>query len=301
MNVVHALKTVKYSSNVVVIDDELLHKIQNRLVCMMKDIVDVFEKYNIKWSLSGGSIIGAVRHQGFIPWDDDIDIFMERKEFERFKNIFDDSLSQNYELKIPGDDGYLFHFPQIHDKKSRIKDIQSVGDSTEGLFIDIFILENTYENIFFRLIHGIESTLLLFIDSSVRMRLCRDNILKYSVNNKDVRKTVDKRARWAFLFRFKRLEEWLLISEKCFSKVTKESKYVVCPSGGHHFFGEIFLREEMCNLIKVNFGEERWYIPQGYDYYLTARYGSDYMTIPKEEDRESHVYIEINLDVSNSD
>ena len=64
-------------------------------------------KHNIKWSLPEGSIIRTVQYQGFISWDDDIDIFIERKEFEYFKT----ELAQNYELRLPSDNEYLFHFP----------------------------------------------------------------------------------------------------------------------------------------------------------------------------------------------
>ena len=52
----------------------------------MKEIAVILEEEGIKWTLSGGSILGAVRHKGFIPWDDDIDVFMTREEFEKAWN-----------------------------------------------------------------------------------------------------------------------------------------------------------------------------------------------------------------------
>lgn len=296
MGIIHALKTVQYSDNVVVVDNKLLLEIQSRLLQIMKDIAEVCEKENIKWSLSGGSVIGAVRHKGFIPWDDDIDIFMERSEFEKFKLIFSKYFNHIYELKLPGDKGYLFHFPQIHDRKSKIKDIQSVGNEMSGLFIDIFILENTYDNVFLRTLHGVLSTCFLFIDSCLRMNLCKDNILKYTNNDEKIRKALLMRSKWAFLFKFISFETWLKLSEKCFSKVKRQkTKYVVCPSGGHHFFGEIFYRNKMTSIMKAPFETEQWFIPIGYDYYLTKRYGKNYMDIPKESERERHIYAEINL------
>lgn len=295
MSVLHTLKTVKYNSDVIIVDDELLYKIQHTLLDMMKDIAEVCDKANIPWCLSGGSIIGAVRHHGFIPWDDDMDIFMEREAYRHFCEIFDKYLSNKYELKVPGDDGYLLHYPQIQKKGTKIKYIQSKENSYDGIFIDIFIFENTYNNKIMRGIHGIKCTLLLFINSVLRMDACKNTIFKYSGNDKHVKKIVMSRARYAKFFKFKSLEEWLKISDKCFSSVKKKTKYVVAPGGGHHFFGEVFERKYVCKYIPVDFCNEHFFIPEGYDYYLCKRYGQDYMTLPKEEERERHIYIEIDL------
>ena len=294
-SVVHALKTVQYSNRTVSVDDKLLRRIQSYLLQMMREIAAVLDANDIKWCLSGGSVIGAVRHKGFIPWDSDIDIFMEREEFEKFRLIFDKELGQKYDLKLPGDKGYLLHLPQIQDKRSIMQEIQSVGEEGGGVCIDIFIYENTYDNKLLRTFHGLQSSFFLFVDSSIRMKLCRENLLKFTNNDEQVRKTVDSRARYSFLFSFWPLEKWLIQSVKCFSKVRRKGKYIVVPSGGHHFFGEIFEREQMCNYIKTDFETEEWYIPKGFDYYLKLRYGYDYMAIPAETDRERHVYAKIDL------
>lgn len=70
------------------INDEELQELHKVLTTMMRDIASFCEKNDISWCLSGGSILGAVRHGGFIPWDDDIDIFMTRKNFEKLYRIF---------------------------------------------------------------------------------------------------------------------------------------------------------------------------------------------------------------------
>ena len=81
-----------------VVDDNELTKLKATLLDMLKDLIDVFDTNDIQWSLSGGSIIGAVRHHGFIPWDDDIDLFMTRKNFEKFKKIFNQQLGGTVSL-----------------------------------------------------------------------------------------------------------------------------------------------------------------------------------------------------------
>ena len=83
------------------------------LLEMTSDIAQICQENNIPWSLAGGSALGAVRHGGFIPWDDDMDISMFRADFDRFKAVFPGSLSDKYELKLPGDKGYLYQFPKV--------------------------------------------------------------------------------------------------------------------------------------------------------------------------------------------
>ena len=57
---------------------------------MFKEIKEVFDKYEIDYMMSGGSLLGTIRHQGFIPWDDDIDLMMTRDEYIRFKKVFNE-------------------------------------------------------------------------------------------------------------------------------------------------------------------------------------------------------------------
>lgn len=295
MGIAHILKTVEYSKMTVAVSDETLARMQKILLEMMKDIAAVLDEEKINWCLSGGSVLGAIRHQGFIPWDDDIDIFMLRSEFCKFQRVFDNKLSDKYVLKIPGDKGYLFNMPQIQKKGTVLTPIQAVDGDSEGLALDIFILENTYNNKILRIIHGIKSTALLFIDSSLRMEKCKKHILTCTNNDITVEKEVNKRARFAKIFKFHSLEKWLKISDEWFSHVKKKTDYVVCPSGSKHFFGEIYKRDLFENPYNAKFETEVWKLPNPPEDYLNFRYGNDYMTIPPKKERERHVYSKIDL------
>ena len=96
-----------------VVTESEKQELQKMLLEMITDISEICEDNNIKWSLSGGSVLGAVRHHGFIPWDDDMDINITRAEFEKFRKVFPGRFSDKYSLILPGDKGYLFHTPII--------------------------------------------------------------------------------------------------------------------------------------------------------------------------------------------
>lgn len=278
------------------LSDDDLKKLRCIYTDILNDINKVCKKNSINWTLSGGSMLGAVRHGGFIPWDDDIDIFMTRAEFEKFRKVFKKQMPRKYNLLMPGDRKNISVFPRIELKGTLVQSIQSVDNSRSGLMLDIFILENTYDNKILRKIHGIECTALLFIDSVCRTYACKNNLLKYGKDNADLCKAVKKRAFFGKLFSVVKLEKWLKLTDKVFSKVKSEStKYVVAPGGAKHFFGEIFERDKMTEVCEVKFEDTTAYIPKNYDYYLRKRYGDDYMTPPSKKSQEKHIFIKFNL------
>lgn len=82
-------------------DPETLKSVQKAEAGILKDFDRVCEKYGIHYFLDGGTLLGAVRHQGFIPWDDDLDVGMTRENYERFKQIMPQELGADYVLTTP--------------------------------------------------------------------------------------------------------------------------------------------------------------------------------------------------------
>ena len=80
------------------IDSEGIKALHDALLGMYIDIKSVCDKHGIKCMLSGGTLLGAIRHKGFIPWDDDIDIMMIREEYEKFVKVFPGEFADKYEL-----------------------------------------------------------------------------------------------------------------------------------------------------------------------------------------------------------
>ena len=83
------------------LSDEDLKKLQSELLEILVDIKTVCDKHQIDYMLCGGTMLGAIRHKGFIPWDDDVDIMMLRNEYNKFKAVFDEELSEKYVLAEP--------------------------------------------------------------------------------------------------------------------------------------------------------------------------------------------------------
>ena len=280
-----------------VLSEDDLYSVQHALEMMLHDFDEVCVNHNIEWSLFGGSVIGAVRHNGFIPWDDDVDIFMTRKNYQHFREIAEKEMGNKYLLKEPGRKKYIYHFPQLQLRHTEIEPIQTTQDANDGLYVDIFIMENAPNNKVIRFLHGALCTIMLFIISAVRQDKCKEHILKYAGSDNGTVKAVNSRARFAKLFAFFDFEKWLILSDKVFSLCkNNNSTYVSCPSGRLHYFKETYSRAEMCNYVKHKFGDHEWNIPKGYEYYLNKRYGSNYMTIPPKEKQEKHVYVTLDLE-----
>ncbi len=291
------LKTLDPSKEgLLVLREEDIGAVHELLLEMVRDIAQVCEAHQIAWSLSGGSILGAIRHHGFIPWDDDIDLNMTRAEFERFRAVFPGAYGDRYELKIPGDDGYLFHFPKIFRKDTKFREILSKEEGENGLYVDIFIMENCPDHALPRLLHGMVCSAFLLLLSSRRVWECRKTLLQYGKDNPVFQREIRKRMFLGRLVCFGSMEGWLRAANRCFQWVKRETtKQIVIPSGGAHYFGEIFDREKVCQFVRVPFETEKWPIPKDAPYYLSERYGKTYMTLPPKEKREAHTLVELDL------
>ncbi|PVX42954.1 lipopolysaccharide cholinephosphotransferase [Pasteurella langaaensis DSM 22999] len=293
MNVVY--KTLK-SDRLIEIDDEKRKLIQNELICMMSDLNSFLVENNINYSLGGGSMLGAVRHQGFIPWDDDIDINMDRKEFDKFYSIFKgSSLSDKYELIIPGDENYYYHFPRLIKKGTQYRTIQDLETDKVGLPIDIFIVENLPDNIFLKYIQGILSTFLLYIGASIRTYRIKTQLKELGLEKKFHRKIL-VRTIFSPIINIIHYTKWFRLMDSIFSiyKNCKRGTFVVIPSGRNHFWGEIYAREKLMNLQLRRFDKEFFFTYSNESYYLSKLYGN-YMEVPAEDKREKHSILNLVL------
>ncbi len=289
---------MKYTKDdIIILDDNEIKLYQNELLRIIKDIVPFFEKHGIDYSLSGGSILGAVRHKGFIPWDDDIDINIPRKSYNKLLEIFDIELGESYYLQTPKSNPELgLLVTQIRKKGTVARRKYDWNSSKEqcGISIDLYIVENTFNNGALRFIQKYSSLMLNFGVSAVRDFNNRNLPEKIKVLEEREVKYSNMKLLLGRVLKIIPLKKWLSWNDKCNSCCKDwNSKYVAIPTGRKHFPKEIYKREDMSVYKKGVFEGEKLNIPIFSEEYLKIFYGEDYMNIPPKGKREKHLFLEL--------
>ena len=125
-------------------DGSLLQQMQERMLHVYQAIDNICQRHNIPYWLSGGSMLGAVRHQGFIPWDDDLDLEMLRPDFKRLMKLLPKELPEDMVLQWhTTDPNYFFQYAKVRDKRSQLFERNGYDRvwKEHGIYVDIFPLE----------------------------------------------------------------------------------------------------------------------------------------------------------------
>lgn len=125
-----------------------IKEIQSIELNILRTFIDICTRYHLRYFLVGGSLLGAVRHHGFIPWDDDIDVGMLRQDYERFLQIAQQEFNGSpLFLQTPyTDKNYAFAFAKILDLRYDIKERMNYNEAQNGIFIDIFPFDQIPES-----------------------------------------------------------------------------------------------------------------------------------------------------------
>lgn len=286
-------------SNGVVIDGENLFKLKKVLLNMVSEFDAVCTRYNLYYSLCGGSLLGAIRHNGFIPWDEDVDVFMTRDSYNKFVDVYNNELSSKYTLHSPEmnpQDG--MPLAQLSLNGTIYRTQLAPNRKNPGIFIDIFIIENVPDNYMLRMIHCFFSMLTGFMLSCTRMYKDKRSLMEFFSNADDQTIKMIKNKIFIGLIINK------LISLKSICKINNlvnsfynksNTKYVACPSGRRHYCGEIFERKYIMDVTRRPFEKLKLCTMKNANYYLSKMYGDDYMTPPAEDKREVHCVMELDL------
>lgn len=124
---------------------ELLRKVQLTQLEMLKELHRVCTENHIRYFLYCGTFLGAVRHKGFIPWDDDLDVGMLREDYERFRRIAPEKLSSGYCFQDwHTDPAYPHSFGKLRKQGTVYKEAKTASLKEDGFYVDIFPLDNAY-------------------------------------------------------------------------------------------------------------------------------------------------------------
>lgn len=292
-------KRVKPPEGAIRIDGNRLVGLQRVLLSMWDDILRTCHRHRLDIYLCGGSCLGAVRHQGFIPWDDDIDVSITRKDYEAFKRYFVEEHPGKYQLHDPREKhDYGLGFVRIRKIGTVVKNREDfLADIDEcGACIDVCIVENTPNNAILRALHGFGSMAIGFLLSCRKFARLETEYLQMAADDKELTRVFKMKIKIGKLLSFASLDWWTAAWDR-WNRLCRNdnSEYVAIPSGRKHYFGETFKRTDLFPCKEVPFEGAVGKIPAKPDVYLKALYGDDYMSVPPVEDREAHIVYEFDL------
>ncbi len=273
---------------------EEVKKVQQVVYSITKDIAEICEENDIPYMLGGGSALGAVRHQGFIPWDDDLDVNIYRKDIERLVDLIEDKYPDKYYVEMPlRTPGYYSSFAQVQLKGTTFREYQWQEDGKCGIKVDLWILENVYDNPVKRRIQGLLCDGGSLILSCIRMHKEKKGFLHLAEGNKKGQRLIKIKSAIGAL---PSLTPWWWYRrvQHAYSMCHDEhSRYVSFPSGRKHFFGEMYERAKYCDTERMKFEDSYFPVTKDYDNYFHALYPGDYMQLPPPEKRERHTLYEL--------
>ena len=284
--------TKEHRDEFVLIEGDNLFKLQKCLIYMLKDIDTFFEKQGITYCISGGTLLGKIRHNGFIPWDDDLDIVMPRKDYDRLKKIFensDDEFCKKYDFRGPGYcKGAIYRISKIYKNDSVMESIISKDNEINKVFIDIFPIDYVPDNNIMMYIRGIMTMALIGIIACVEVKENGPNntVIDFGLPWK-LRSAILKI--FGNLFSFYSLNHWynLLDSVSKNTKQNVKSKRITFPTGSLFYFSEMVPAEVYYPFKRTEFCGITTWIPNQPEKYLENRYGN-WQKIPDPKDRENH-------------
>lgn len=277
------------------LEENKLKKLKEILLDMVNEISKICEEEQIRYFMLGGTHIGAIRHQGFIPWDDDIDIAMPRKDYEKFLKLVEKKLPENLKLyHYSNNDTVSVQFIKIINNK--YETVEMKGENGEipvknNVFIDIFPFDNLPDNPLERIIF--KSKMLLKI---LKVRIIRLSVIyKDGYKGKNILKKM-----FCALNKYLKNKDKLIREYKELDSLSKKyieqdnTKYIINFSSLNFKIikKETFLRKRFFNFKKYKFEDIELYGIEEYDYYLSKRFGN-YMKLPPIEEQECKHFLNI--------
>jgi lipopolysaccharide cholinephosphotransferase len=250
------------------IDPKVLREAQLIMLEMLVEFDAICKKYNLQYWLDSGTLLGAVRHQGFIPWDDDIDLSMPIEDYRRFKEIAQDELSDNIFFQTrQTDKEFKFDYIKLRSNKASIVEFHEKKKDIkyhQGIFIDIFPMLTMPNTEFHQAFY--EDAFKLIRDVS--------SISLHTPNGKD-----HPKVREALLAAINEMHEgW------------EKEDIKVIYSGKMPDVAAWFDIKEVFPLKRISFEGLEFPVPHNPEHYLGAIYSFNFMELPPEDKRTIHAH-----------
>lgn len=264
------------------LSSEQLKRLQEHELDLLKEVHRVCTLADIHYNIIAGTLLGAVRHQGFIPWDDDVDIALMRKDYEKFRDACEIHLNHEefYFQDHRNTTGYRWGYGKLRKKNTLfLREFQEHMPYEQGIFLDVFPLDYVPEGELGKQIHKFQC-------------FCVRKVL-WSEVGRFAHPVKWKRAWFSFLNRFYG-DRIFKIYDKLVARSQKETKWVKCltfpaPTGK---FG--YLAEWYENSAPILFEGVEVSGIADFDGYLSFKFG-DYMSLPPKEEQKTHPVTDIKL------
>lgn len=269
------------------------------LLDIYKDLAKLCEEQGLIIMLCGGSCLGAVRHQGFIPWDDDMDLLMPRKDYERLKCLLvEGAMGDRYEYSFPTkNQDSMCMFMKIFRKGTRC--VEMGNEYTvfpKGICVDIFPLEGVSPNPVRRKMVGVLAN---------GLRLAANMVYETTYPVSEATKSMrSMQGAGGMMMKARRLlgkilsvvphKRWVNGFEALVSD-ERDKGLLAIPTGRKLYGGEVFPAEVYLPPRTALFETVKVYIPNKVDDYLINLYGENYMQLPPMEKRERHFIVDFEL------
>lgn len=252
-------------------------EIQQMELGIMEYIHDVCQKIGVKYFLAYGSLIGAVRHQGFIPWDDDMDICMLREDYEKLQDYLIANPDERYEvMSYKNNLNYVYPFMKVQDNHTYLLEEDVRIDSNMGIYVDIFPVDGYEDDVEFK----------NKMTKLIKKRQLSCYTFKGITNTKSVLNSLLRYVS-VIIFYFTNTNKYVAQIEEL-AKSHKVSDYEQVDYLIYKDMNKpVWRREWLEQATTGTFEGKEFTIPKNYHEILTSDYG-DYMQLPPVEQRVSH-------------
>lgn len=260
---------------------------------MLKDVAKFCDDHNIKYYLCGGTLLGAVRHKGFIPWDDDIDIMMPRPDYLRFLELYNGTNPRYVVKGIENDDRYWRPFAKVFDLHTELDEpIYNVKGLTNHVFLDVFPVDGIPDDTFTRIKRFREQEILSKLCSAAVMNYKSSTVYagKMDVKSK-IKLFIRNTIKFTLITLLKPVSSTYLL--KLVNRNAQKTDYRTANYVGTivdcHYGAACEMLPKECfeNGVRVPFEDSEFWAMGNYKLYLQNLYG-DYMKLPPESSRVTH-------------
>ena len=253
-----------------------IHKIE--LICL-DELVRICDKHNINYFLIGGTLIGAVRHKGFIPWDDDIDIGMLRADYDKFIKVCETEIDKSkFFLQIPETDSNSADFELARLRINNTKFVQEHRKNLkthEGFFVEIFPYDSIPNS-------KIKSFLYSYFFKILKRIVGIRMGYNYDLKNFIIRSIMHINVFFSKIIPLSYLYNKVKNYHLNFNNINSQKVFLL--AGAYSYKKETHLRETVSEYDFLEFEGKKYKVPKNYDLFLKEQYG-DYMQLPPENER----------------